>query len=295
MTCPLCDSERARASWLGSVFYRGKEFPYVQCLACNSLYCNPMPDKETLAQMYGPEYYDGSYDTDLSAEGTKDPLEVVKWLKKSGGGTFIDYGCGTGALLTEAIKLNWEAIGVEFDEEVAKTVEAHTGAKVVNSSIELGGEPSADILHLGDVIEHLTETNQQMPEILRLIKPGGLLLAQGPLEANTNLFAFVLRVARSLKRSRRTEMAPYHVMLATAEGQRKLFERLGLKELEFTIHEVAWPAPSRLSRSELRRPRLTGLFVLRRLSQMSSAFRPSRWGNRYFYVGRRDSQAARQQ
>lgn len=55
------------------------------------------------------------------------------------------------------------------------------------------GEPVVDVLHLGDMIEHLTDLEHQFPEILRLIKPGGYLLAQGPLEAGPNLFTSVLK------------------------------------------------------------------------------------------------------
>jgi SAM-dependent methyltransferase len=285
MPCPLCNHENARPSWVGSTFYRGREFPYVECLRCGSLYCDPMPDAETLSQMYGPEYAT-SFEDDPGIDDPKEALRVVKWLKQGAGrGTFIDYGCGTGTLLIEAAKLSWQAVGVEFDSEVAKTVEQRTGARVVSNPAELAAA-SADVLHLGDVIEHLTEVNRLMPEILRLIKPGGLLLAQGPLENNANLFTMMLRLTKSVRGAPAREMAPYHVMLATATGQRTFFERFGLEELEYAVREVAWPAPSRLSLSDLKKARAVGLFTVRRLSQAVSALRPRRWGNRYFYAGR---------
>lgn len=285
MACPLCNHEGARPSWVGSTVYRGREFPYVQCLACDSLYCDPMPDNETLALMYGPDYAT-SFDADPGIDDPKEAQRVVRWLEKeAGGGTFIDYGCGAGTLLVEAAKLGWQPVGVELDSEVAKAVEERTGARVVHDPDELE-DAAADILHLGDVIEHLTEVNRLMPAILRLIKPGGLLLAQGPLENNATLFTMMLRLAKSVRRSGRTEMAPYHVMLATAHGQRALFRRFGLEEVEYSVHEVAWPAPNRLSLSDLRNARAVGLFTIRRCSQAISALRPGSWGNRYFYAGR---------
>lgn len=79
------------------------------------------------------------------------------------------------------------------------------------------------------------------------------------------------------------------MLLATRVGQRRLFERFGLEELEFSVSEVSWPAPSTLTRSDLKRPRPVALFLLRRLSQAVSKLRPDRWGNRYFYAGRRSS------
>ena len=100
----------------------------------------------------------------------------------------------------EAAKLGWRPYGVEFDPEVARRVEGKTGLKVFSDPSALLNEAGgpADVLHLGDVIEHLTALDRQMPEILDLLKPGGILLAQGPLEGNPNLFLMFLRLSRSI-------------------------------------------------------------------------------------------------
>lgn len=243
-----------------------------------------MPDVETLARMYGRKYAELFHNHE-NMGGSEDATRVIGWLSREGGGTFVDYGCGAGHLLREAIRAGCNAVGVEFDEHVAEQVAWRTGAKVISDPAAFGSA-RADVLHLGDIIEHLTEVNRQMPEILTLLKPGGLLLAQGPLENNTNLFKLIVQLSRLLRPNRRTEMAPYHVLLATADGQREFFRRFGLEELEYSVREVAWPAPCSLSLSDLRRPRTVGLFALRLLSQAASGLRPGKWGNRYFYVGR---------
>ena len=56
MNCPLCGHQFSKLSWVGSTFYHGKEFTYVECLFCSSLYCDPTPDFEALSQMYGVDY-----------------------------------------------------------------------------------------------------------------------------------------------------------------------------------------------------------------------------------------------
>ena len=255
-----------------------------------------MPDAATLAQMYGPEYLATWYPPQQDSQAPSPAVEmpaapsqndrVAAWLKKARHGTFLDYGCGAGHLLREAMRLHWQAVGVELDAEVAASVAQRTGARVVSEPALLGQEPLADVLHLGDVLEHLTDLDHQVPAMLGLLKPNGLLLAQGPLENNFNVFTLTLRLARSWRGAECAERAPYHVLLATARGQRELFRRCGLREVEFSVSEVAWPAPRRLSRPELRRPRSVGLFVLRRLSQAISRLVSRRWGNRYFYAGR---------
>ncbi len=286
MTCPLCGGQRAGPSWLGTTYYRGREFPYVACGDCGTLYCAPMPDATVLAEMYGVDYtQEGG--TAGHVENPKQPERVVAWLSRLKSGTFVDYGCGEGQLLTEAHRLGWKVVGVEFSDEVARTASARTGQVVFTRPHERPEFPLADVLHLGDVIEHLTRLDEQMPAILRLLKPGGILLAQGPLEANTSLFTSVLASVRQTRRDRLTEMAPYHVLLATARGQREFFRRFGLEELEYTLREVAWPAPAGLMLSDLRRLRTVGLFALRRISKLVSALHPTQWGNRYFYAGRR--------
>src|SRR2546428_128705 len=222
MACPLCGGDRAGASWLGTTYYCGRAFSYVRCLACGTLYCAPMPDEDALAMMYGSDYTQeggGGH-----AENPKEPERVVAWLRRLTPGTFVDYGCGEGELLVEAERAGWRAAGVEFSEEVARRVSARTGLPVCARPQDRADFPKADVLHLGDVIEHLTCLDEQMPDILRLLKPGGLLLAQGPLEANASLFTSTLAAAHRLRR-KRTEMAPYHVLLATAHGQHEFFRR----------------------------------------------------------------------
>ena len=81
-------------------------------------------------------------------------------------------------------------------------------------------------------------------------------------------------------------MAPYHALVATSKGQRLLFQRFGLSELEYSLCEVAWPAPSKLTVGDVARPKQVTLFTLRRLSIGLSALNSKKWGNRYFYAGR---------
>lgn len=286
MNCPLCGEPTHRPSWLGSTFFLEQEFTYIECCGCGSLYCEPMPGKAMLALMYGRGYAT-NFQSEIAIPDPKEPGRTLEWLQRMETGVFVDYGCGQGALLVDAAKLNWEPIGVELDAEVATQVTNQTGFRVVNDVDELINtcSASADAVHLGDVIEHLTLPDQQMPAILRLLKPGGVLIAQGPLEANANLFTFCLSLVRRLRPWHRTEMATYHVLLATAPGQRKFFRRFGLNEIEYSVHEVAWPAPDHLTWSDLKNPRATGLFLLRRLSRQVSRWFPGKWGNRYFYVG----------
>jgi len=286
--CPLCGGRQAKPSWLGSTVYDGQTYSYLQCEGCRSLYCDPMPRREALARLYGSEYQ--VVLADHGDGGEREIGRVIRSLQAGRRipGTFVDYGCGRGRLMREVSRLGWRAIGVEFDDAVAASVAREIGLSVVGrdeAHRSLGG--GADVLHLGDVIEHLTAIDKEMPAILELIAPGGVLIAQGPLESNANLFTLVLRVSRTMTQSGESAMPPYHVSLATADGQRRLFTRLGLVARDFEISEVAWPAPQRLGLRDIGNPRKVGLWVLRLVSQIISHIGPRDWGNRYFYVGQR--------
>lgn len=245
-----------------------------------------MPREETLEKMYGPQYR-GAFADAPTIDDPKEFDRVIAWLGTRPPGTFVDYGCGAGELLAEARRIGWHSVGVEFDPAVAAEAQRRVQVPIVDRfTVNQFDEPFADVLHLGDVIEHLTDPDTEMPRVLRLIKPGGILIAQGPLEANTNVFTSALKIWKRARRYPMSEMAPYHVMLATARGQETFFRRFGLEPREFSIREVSWPAPTRLGVSDLVRPRALALFTLRRMSQLCSALRPDVWGNRYFYIGR---------
>jgi SAM-dependent methyltransferase len=278
IACPLCGGTGASESWLGRTHWEGNTYEYLKCNGCRSLFCSPMPDGQAVAKMYGPNYV-----RDVGngrTEAQDDHVEQVVRFLSNRPGLLVDYGCRDGILLSAVRAAGWRTMGVELDPQVAAETEQATGIP-----IRTPGQPelthAADVLHLGDVIEHLTEMDRQFPEALRILKPGGILIAQGPLQNAPNLFTLVLRVARRL-RQRITNMAPTHVILATSKGQRALFARMGLKELQYTVTEEMWPAPPRLFTGL----RGTSLYVLRRISQAVTAVWNRELGNRYFYAGR---------
>lgn len=246
-----------------------------------------MPDEGDLAQMYGAEYRQF-----LSAEhlhsgegGIASVIEVLR--REDEGGVFLDYACGAGRLLKEAANAGWESVGVEFDAETASRFSEVHGLRIVSDAAELPADFAADVIHLGDVIEHLTDVNSQFPEVLRLLRDGGLVVAQGPLEANSNLFFHGIKAARRLRGAPPSTMPPYHVSLATAAGQRRFFERFGLAEMEFRVFETAHPAPQKIGFGDINNPRTAGLFALRKISQAATSLSRGRMGNRYYYVGRK--------
>lgn len=284
--CVLCGENLE--SWDSQLFaWRGFSYRYLRCQACKSLVCDPMPSDEMLAQLYGQEYAEAFPDS-YRIESPRSLEWVYAHLTRPPG-TFVDYGCGDGSLLRAAVEAGWNAYGVELDRSVAERATAATGCPVLFSG-QLGADIlRGDIVHIGDVLEHLPDPSAGLAQALNLLVPGGTLLVQGPLEAGPSLFSSVVRPGRR-RHDHAEEMAPYHLVQATAGGQRRFFCRAGLFERSYEVFEVDWPAPSRLAVSDLAKPRVMGLYALRRVSRGSIrlplAKSPQEMrGNRFRYVG----------
>ena len=95
---------------------------------------------------------------DVDLEDPKQPERLLAVLSEREPGCFVDFGCGSGSLLKRARTLGWTAVGVEFQADVVKSVAAETGCAVLHGIEALRSCPSmpAQVIHLGDVVEHLT-------------------------------------------------------------------------------------------------------------------------------------------
>lgn len=219
-----------------------REFRYLTCSGCGSLYCHPMPDAEVLEAMYGPSYSE-LVSADHDVEDPKDPERVLDLARGLPPGRFVDFGCGSGALLQEVAAAGWDVVGVELHPDVARSVGARTGLRVMTIDDADDEVIEADVVNLGDVIEHLTEPDLTFRTALGMLRPGGVLLAQGPLENNRTVFRLLMRTLGRIRPDRVREGVPTHVILATEAGQRAFFGRHGLRPSATSPRPASGPAP----------------------------------------------------
>lgn len=283
MACPLCDEVDSSEARFGPTVYREKAFSYRRCMGCRSIYVSPMPTDEDLDEMYGEEY-SKFMSTSLSHSGALGERQVLQVLSTFSEGKILDFGCGSGVLLRKANDIGWISYGVDYERDASRKIRESNGIVFANSLDAIPTEVSFDVIHLGDVLEHLTNLNSEFPAILRRLNPDGVVIAQGPLEANSNLFFFAILLKNLIRRNILTE-PPYHVSLATRKGQRAFFDRFSLNEVRFEVFEVSHPAPERIGFSDLFNPLVLTMYLLRQISRAVSMLIPH-WGNRYFYVGR---------
>jgi len=89
----------------------------------------------------------------------------------------LDVGCSSGALLLVAKECGYEAHGAEPAEKAADTAKS-LGFDVFPGYLQDAHFPDNhfDVITLFEVIEHLIEPATLLHEILRILKPGGVLL-----------------------------------------------------------------------------------------------------------------------
>jgi len=92
-------------------------------------------------------------------------------------GHFFDIGCATGNLLFHMREIGWQTTGIDINPD-AVAVAVQNGLDVTVGSIEESSlkESSFDVVHLGDVIEHVISPKHVLLNVRRILKVGGLLV-----------------------------------------------------------------------------------------------------------------------
>ena len=288
--CPICgEIAKQQAATRRPVSFGGLIRRFPRCAACGSRSLDPMPSELELGDLYGADYNAGDGESS-SIEGDPRAYDwIFEALRAHKPKRFVDYGCGGGALLARVAATGVEAVGFDLDSDGLEAASRASGCRV-HSIADIGMHlASADVVHLGDVLEHVPNPAEVLGRACSLLRPGGLLLSEGPLEANLSVFNGVIAIAALARWRKSVDTPPHHVHLATARGQRKLFGRVGLTQSEFETSDIAWPAPERWTWEVAGSPRLSTLFLVRKFSTVVWNIVPGRsserMSNRFRYSG----------
>ncbi|MFQ5777063.1 MAG: class I SAM-dependent methyltransferase [Terriglobia bacterium] len=144
---------------------------------------HPRPERETLQGLYTERYFEqGTYQGRYSeTHGQPDHIPPV-WTKillackrRQPQGRLLDIGCAHGFFLYAAAQHGFTPCGVELVPEAV----AH--ARSLGYSLHCGDLHSAryqtnsfDVVTMLDVIEHLWDPLEEVKEVARVLRPGGL-------------------------------------------------------------------------------------------------------------------------
>ena len=111
--------------------------------------------------------------------------EIKDLLNKKASLRLLDIGCATGVFLTLASNAGYRGLGVELSQELSQYARDSFQLEIYNDLIDAKFlSKSFDVITLLDVIEHLPYSmfDTVMIEVLRILKPEGLLVIRTPSE-----------------------------------------------------------------------------------------------------------------
>jgi SAM-dependent methyltransferase len=207
------------------------------CPSCGTAQISPMPSVDQLASLYSKDYYE-SYAEGPGIAGGSDsvPPYLQKRLsdltERLGRGRILDFGCAEGLFVGYARSQGWDAVGVEMSHWAAEHGRQRYGVEIFETSLERApiDAASLDVVHANHVLEHLTDPVATMRAAHRLLRAGGLLVAEVPQEL------FVPLADSILRRLRPGQALPpnYHTIYFSRRGLRVAAERAGFGEIKIS-------------------------------------------------------------
>lgn len=224
----------------GNLIFFGKRlgYQYDQCANCRSIQLNPMPGFEEIFSAYNKEYIGtGHHERDpllCNREKHNHYLSIIKALiKNKAEGLVLDYGAGWGGLSELLIKNNFETIGIELSKEMVaycqknKLPVRHGDIKSLANMKE-----AFDAVVLCTVFEHLTNIEEFLQEMRKLIKNNGFFMSLHPTSIFPDLMIRLFRLwnqNNDLPALHKAFSPPWHTNLISLKGMEILMHRHGFE------------------------------------------------------------------
>lgn len=203
--CDLCGAASAQ-----SKFKRGDGMTVVQCPQCGLAFLSPRPRAEFICKLYGVDYFTGeaaergdgglrlnvddvgNVTVDLDKAASR-PVELLAKLDGSlVGKRILEVGCATGDMLLQLQRRGAHVQGVELSS-FAAGVAQQRGLDVVAATIEdfaSRQSVAVDALLSFEVIEHVLSPSSFFATVVKLVRPGGLVLLSTPNYACTRRYGY---------------------------------------------------------------------------------------------------------
>jgi len=243
--CPVCGGNGETGVFPYATHWNGKEFSYIRCSECRSTFVDPVPDAEDFEKMYSKENYHDEHYSECAVEKYSGSAMLLR-SQVGGGKTLLDFGCGNGAFLMAAKTAGFRCAGVEMDAKTIEFASSNSGCPVYTlKQLQLRNE-RFDVIHMGDVLEHLPDPVTLFEDLKAFLNEGGMFFVEGPLENNPSPVYFSARLFGLVKKiigiSVVGNHAPTHLLRVSATAQQKFFsKRLQFDEQYFEVYETGWP------------------------------------------------------
>ena len=183
VSCNLCGARQDLPVYR-KVFYE-VEYHIGKCAVCGLVYVNPRHFATE-----GDDYFRGPYLSTIEENGklrSNIALIYDQVMRHIDAylypGRLLDVGCAMGHFMQFARARGWEATGVECSPYAAAWAREHFAGRthaVCDLSAARFPSAHADAAVLIEVIEHLPNPRVTLAEVLRILKPGGIIYVTTP-------------------------------------------------------------------------------------------------------------------
>lgn len=178
----------------GVVLDSVKGFDVIECEICGFKHIIPIPKQDDLCNYYHTEFVGRRPKLIDRIKEDFDWWKIIYTEKYSLFESFLprtdrrllDVGCGLGYFLKEGKNRGWEVTGIEPSEQSIRHA-SELGIEVLNASIYdevVKNLPSFNVVHMHEVLEHLSDPVNALKCCHDLLSPGGLLCLIVPNDYN---------------------------------------------------------------------------------------------------------------
>lgn len=237
--CPLCTNSRRRV--LGKPRIHDKLLGFndihqintVKCQVCGFYFTDPklVMSDDILSYLYDENYFIPMTSMWEKQRGLdrRSRLDKLEEISKTPIKTFLDVGCGEGLVLRDGISRGWQTYGQDISNNLQmkpndEPFEFHLG------ELEEIGFPDNffDALYMDSVLEHVEYPFEMLKEMLRILKPSGVVHVGVPNE--DSLFNVIKHMIFKLQGKDVSEKIeplrpPYHINGFSPSSIRSVFTR----------------------------------------------------------------------
>lgn len=179
--CPVCKAKTSK------LFGEKYGFKLVTCDGCGFVFINPRPTPAAMENYYANSKASAYFQTNIIGPTEVNRLRLIvtprlnyindKFPNK---GSWLDVGCSTATLISEAKKTGWKVTGLDFEKTAIAAAEAK-GVPMLTKPIEiLDIQNQFDLITLFEVLEHLSNPRETLEACFKANTIGGSIVITIP-------------------------------------------------------------------------------------------------------------------
>jgi 2-polyprenyl-3-methyl-5-hydroxy-6-metoxy-1,4-benzoquinol methylase len=156
-------------------------YSYLRCKYCGLVYLRPQPSQEELRNFYNITYQVDfkRYKKNMLSKARRSLKEISKFAKP---GSLLELGCSYGFFLKKAKENGWTVKGLEWSGEARDYAVHQLNLDVSAESLSefTLTQRKFDVVTAWHVLEHLTDPQEELANIRKILNPKGIFLFTTP-------------------------------------------------------------------------------------------------------------------